>query len=350
MSRREAALRQKTPEFNGFGVKRMRAAIVGGGLAGLAAALRLQTAGADVHVFDKGRGPGGRMSTRRAHTSLGELRFDHGAQFFTARDPGFQAVVAELQKDGHVAEWTGVFHLDGGPDPRPDTRYVGAPGMNGIIRGLAARVSSIEWGRRVEAVEGAPGKWRLKFDAGDDVSEFDAVVIATPAEQAGPLLQPIAPGMAAEAEAARSAPCWSIMLAFDSLVETKFDGARWSKPAGNSPISWAARNASKPGRGDVETWIVHGSPDWSRVHLEWEPDAAAEALVKAFCEMTGATAPIHAAAHRWRYSQIETSAQSAFGWDAALGVGCCGDWRLGPRVECAWMSGDALGEAMAARI
>ena len=29
--------------------------------------------------------------------------------------------------------------------------------------------------------------------------------------------------------------------------------------------------------------------------------------------------------------------------DPALGLGVCGDWRLGPRVEWAWTSGDALG-------
>ena len=41
-----------------------------------------------VTVFDKGRGPGGRLATRRAD----DLRFDHGAQYFTARDPRFATV------------------------------------------------------------------------------------------------------------------------------------------------------------------------------------------------------------------------------------------------------------------
>ncbi|MEY2842360.1 MAG: hypothetical protein RI920_397, partial [Pseudomonadota bacterium] len=41
-------------------------AIVGAGLAGLSCAQALVQAGHTVHVFDKSRGPSGRMSTRRA--------------------------------------------------------------------------------------------------------------------------------------------------------------------------------------------------------------------------------------------------------------------------------------------
>ena len=60
-----------------------RAVVIGGGLAGLIAAGRLRDAGRDVVVFDKGRRPGGRANTREHDVH----RFDHGAQFFTVRDP-----------------------------------------------------------------------------------------------------------------------------------------------------------------------------------------------------------------------------------------------------------------------
>lgn len=66
------------------------ALVVGAGLAGLVAAQRLAAAGIRVTVFDKGRGPGGRMATRRE----GDACWDHGAQFFTARDPRFAEMVA----------------------------------------------------------------------------------------------------------------------------------------------------------------------------------------------------------------------------------------------------------------
>lgn len=55
-----------------------RVAVVGAGIAGITAARTLAQAGWQVTVFEKSRGAGGRMATRR--TAFGG--FDHGAQFF----------------------------------------------------------------------------------------------------------------------------------------------------------------------------------------------------------------------------------------------------------------------------
>ena len=62
-------------------------------MAGLSAANRLREAGADCTVFEKSRGLGGRMATRRA----GSLQFDHGAQYFTARGVRFQSRLSRWQ-------------------------------------------------------------------------------------------------------------------------------------------------------------------------------------------------------------------------------------------------------------
>jgi renalase len=66
----------------------VKVAIVGAGIAGLSCALRLQQDGCNVAVLDKGRGAGGRMSTRRiampgGEGAGGEVAFDHGAQYLT---------------------------------------------------------------------------------------------------------------------------------------------------------------------------------------------------------------------------------------------------------------------------
>ena len=62
-------------------------ATIGAGIAGLACAQRLLDGGYSVTLFDEGRGAGGRMATRRVITPVGETAFDHGAQYFKARDP-----------------------------------------------------------------------------------------------------------------------------------------------------------------------------------------------------------------------------------------------------------------------
>ena len=54
-----------------------RIAVIGSGIAGLACARRLSDAGYAPILFDKGRGIGGRLATRRTPDGR---QFDHGAQ------------------------------------------------------------------------------------------------------------------------------------------------------------------------------------------------------------------------------------------------------------------------------
>ncbi len=327
-------------------------AIIGGGVAGLACAARLAKAGQQATVFDKGRGPGGRLSTRRAQTPLGELQFDHGAQYFTARTQGFADLVKSLRASGHVDVWTGrhlAFDAEGGFE-RLDAqaRYVGTPGMNGLVKGMIAALPEtvdVSFASRVGQMErDSAARWSLKDDAGETLGTFDAVVCATPVEQACVLLASCDPQLAAEAEAAGSDPCWALMLAFKKPLPLDFDGAKFRA----QPFSWAARNASKPGRGAGETWVIHGSPDWSKDHLENDADDVAERLASAFSDRFDLQdKPVLCSAHRWRYSQVATPATSPFALDADKRLGVCGDWRIGPRIEDAWTSGDQLGAALA---
>jgi renalase len=320
-------------------------AIIGAGLAGAAAGRSLQEAGHQVALFDKGRGPGGRMSTRRMETALGTVRLDHGAQFFTVRGEGLTKAVAGWAAAGACAPWQGKLikiGADGTSEPLGgDDRYVGVGGMNQVVKaaleGLDAR-----FGRQVLAIEGGPGAWVLRFAEGEREGPFEVVLVAVPAEQTGPLISDWVPHMAREAEAVRSAPCWAAMAVFDSPVEADFDAARLE----TGPLSWISRETSKPGRGGPEAWVLHGSPAWSKTHLEETADEVAQALLTAFADHASFTTPISLTAHRWRYAQIETPAATGFGLSEDLGLGVCGDWRLGPRIEFAYRSGAALADAI----
>ncbi|MEL6529341.1 MAG: FAD-dependent oxidoreductase, partial [Pseudomonadota bacterium] len=77
--------------------------VIGAGMAGLTCATKLVAAGHSVTILDKGRGPGGRMAARRAEIAGETVSFDHGAQFFTARDQDFLQVVSAWETQGAVA-------------------------------------------------------------------------------------------------------------------------------------------------------------------------------------------------------------------------------------------------------
>ncbi|GEM_PF-42144 len=382
----------------------LRVAVIGGGMAGMAAARTLADANAHVVVFDKGRGPGGRMSTRRMDDGSGAVCFDHGAQYFTARDERFARVVESWVEDGIVAPWSGrigqvreagvvrepgVVRERAGADGAGaggDVRYVGVPGMNEVIahmgRTLGGR-SEVRFGVRVARLErldgpggagSSAGRWRLSDERGAGLGEFDAVIVAVPGPQAVELLSPVAGGGAAGlVERARGAgmrACWAVMVKFAERIAMGFDGLFVDVPGG--VLSWAARDGSKPGRaaaagGRGDAWVLHASPEWSEANLEREKAEVMREALAAFFSAVGLPArePIMIEAHRWRYASVD--AAGARGGAGERGVravdeidraavdehgtlALCGDWLGGGRVEGAYLSGVAAAGRLAGRV
>lgn len=322
-----------------------RVAIVGAGMAGLACARRLTASGHMVQLFDKGRGVGGRVATRR----LDGIAFNHGAQWATARDPAFLALLSEWQRDGVAAPWPAATG-DG------ERHWVGVPSMTALPRALAD--TDIALRRHVSFLHREAGGWMLRHtdaalavpgsvddQGGELAGPFDCVALALPSPQATALLRAIGHDFAEAAAGATYAPCWSVLAAFADQVP----GPDVLRAAGDA-LGWAARESSRPGAPVIpgrDAWTLHATGDWSRAHLEDEPASVIAALLAAFAARTGATgAPLSVAAHRWRYAKVERALGQPCLWDAARGIGACGDWCLGGRVEAAFMSGQALAAAM----
>jgi predicted NAD/FAD-dependent oxidoreductase len=297
-------------------------------MAGLACADVLAGRALDVWLFDKGRGPGGRMSTRRIPTPLGEATFDHGAQYFTARDPGFLEVVDAWERRGIVAPW-----------PAADAAaWVGVPAMNTVIGDMASR-HAVALGNHVECLESANDGWHFKFRDGT-AGPFDIAVLATPAEQAATHLSLQDFDMARVALRARSEPCWTGLFAFDQPLAAEQDTIR-----DKGIVAWAARNSAKPGRRSPEAWVVQANRSWSAINCDSDRAVVSRLLLDALRTGLGGTLPepIAATAHLWRFAMSDGTGDLAL-WNSAKRLGACGDWLHGPRVESAWLSGQALGQ------
>lgn len=303
--------------------------VIGAGMAGLTCAGMLAGAGHEVQVIDKGRGPGGRMAARRAEIAGESVSFDHGAQYFTARDPGFRACVEGWEAQGAASRWPAA-----GADA-----WVGIPGMNGPIRAMADALD-VNWNVRAEAVTRKNALWQVA--AGEQRFTADVVLIAVPAEQAHDLLGDPAPDLAAIAGSVVSEPCWSVMAAFDAPLAIGADTLRDA----DAPISWAARNSAKPSRTGRECWVLHASPARSRAVIDHPKDDVAELLLADFFAQTGAAlvAPVHLTAHRWLYAMPVAIAGDAARYSSETRIGIAGDYLHSPRVEGAWISGRALAQ------
>lgn len=340
-----------------------RIAVIGGGISGLICARTLADHGCDVNVYEKSRGLGGRMSTRRVNETLS---FDHGAQYFTARDDRFKRYVESWVDDGLVQPWNGrLVVVNKGvitANKTGDERYVAVPGMSSLGKHLASDLS-VHPKTRVEAPTRSEDGWLLTRDDGVELGHFDVVVVAVPSHQAATLLAST-PQLAVQARGIKMNGCWALMLAFEKSLGLGFDGAFVHESA----LSWIARNNSKPGRdGRGETWVVHASPEWTEARIEESPEQVSQWLLDEFWTAVGRrrVEPMHVDTQRWRFAIPESAAGTEGGirknsdghgslgnfattdtgrclFDDQQWIGACGDWCSGGRVEGAFLSGMAI--------
>lgn len=289
-------------------------------------------------MFEKSRGPGGRTASRRAEPGL---RFDHGVQYFTARDPHFARYVEAWIEQRIVAEWAGRIVEVERSDVRPKTdqprRYVGAPDMTAVARHLAADVP-LRLETRIVRLGRAGGGWEVTDAAGQTHRPFDHVIVSLPAPQTAELLGDHA--FAAEARAVPMTPCWAVLAAFERRINVAWDAAF----VHGSPLAWVARNSSKPGRDSLtDCWVLHASPDWSAAHQDLARDDVTAALLREFAGIPSAPAPppLYLDAHRWLFSATPLLLDRPALFDPDAGLAVCGDWLAGGRVEGAFRSGVA---------
>ena len=340
-------------------------AVVGAGMAGVACARTLVQAGHQVTVFEKSATIGGRMATR--NSAFGT--FDHGAQYFTVRDPRFVRALETVP--GLCKPWSAntVRVLDelgrvaAAGLPAREAHWVPTPGMNALASRWVLPLMNqhnIELETRVTRLERdvlKPQHWQLRTEGPDGAqhvfSGFDAVLLAVPPVPARALLQSSqhADKLAQQIDQVKVAPCWTLMLAFPQAMQPGMStlGPQWNAARStHHRIAWLARESSKPGRGAVERWTVQASAAWSQEHLEDDAPRVQAKLLKAFSEVTGIRAePAYVGTQRWRYAQTTQPLGTSHLWDAKTGIGVCGDWCLGNRVENAFISGLELALSVA---
>jgi predicted NAD/FAD-dependent oxidoreductase len=285
------------------------------------------------------------MSTRQAEPGVS---FDHGAQYFTARNPVFQAYLDSWCAAGIATQWPTdppVVVLQRGQIVRvADSvrRYVGVPGMTAIGRHLAQDVPvSLE--ARVERVAVQENSISL-FGANNLFwGEYDHLIVALPAPQAAELLSEVTE-LNQPLKAVSMRPCWAVLMTFAGAKRVEWAGAFVQ----DSPLSWIAWNHTKPGRNSSNaTLVLHATPEWTIKHWETPPDVVGKRLEEAFWEASGGVRemPLAIQTHRWRYAlplpAENVAASQSLGYlrSATGRIVACGDWSCGGRVEGAFLSG-----------
>lgn len=313
-----------------------RIAVIGAGLAGLFCARTLQDHGFAVTVFEKSRGPGGRTSTPCFETGF---HVDQRAPSFTVRNPHLSRYVEAWVQQGVVAEWAGRMVTINGdevtPTSAPPIRYVGVPDLSQIARHWAEELRLCTETEIVRLDRGENG-WQLTDLQGQSHANFDQVVLSVSAPQAAELLQ--GHRLEAAVQAVSQTPCWGVTLAFRERLRTAWDAACVHQ----SPLTWVARNHSQPGRdSDTDCWVLQGSTEWSRDHLETDSRVVADLLITEFAKILPVSLPAieHLETQRWMISASPESIDRQALHDPDSGLTACGDWLCEGGVEGSILSG-----------
>ncbi len=334
---------------------RLSVAVIGAGIAGSACAQALLRAGHTVQVFDKSRGPGGRLATRRTESIDRQgractTRFDHGAVAVSASTVAFRTFLDQAVHAGWLAEWTPRLAEGSVPLEVNERLCVAVPDMPELCRRLLDGAAAT-WTVAVDRLHRGPLGWQVEAGGQRFDTRYDALVLALPPAQAAPLLSPHRRDWARHAAVATMQPCWTLMGAAQAPSQPlDWDLAR---PA-TGPLAWVMRNDARPGREHVAGqahWVAHARPAWSRRHLEQPTLWVQQQMQAALVDCLGQSIDWHhSAVHRWRYATPAKQSVATTGlcwWDGNQGLGVCGDFLGGSGAEGAWLSGKSLSLALA---
>ena len=295
-------------------------------------------------AIGKGRGVGGRLATRRSASGV----FDHGAQFFTARDPQFRLLVEAWQAAGIVRPWATGFALADGTLKRDgEERFCGVCGMTAIPKRLAQGLD-VRVNAKVTRVQGKTNGWVVTTEAGESFSGR-ALVLTAPVPQSLQLLVagelPLPDGVRGDLERINYDPCLAVLAQLSGSSPIPEPGGLWFS---GKPIAWMADNQQKgvsPGRGAAVT--IHAGPEFSRANWE-KPEAEVTAALLAVAMPWLGSTPAQTQLQRWRYSlPAVVHPKRCLASSEPAPLVFAGDAFGGPRVEGAALSGLAAGSALA---
>ncbi|MDI1250128.1 MAG: FAD-dependent oxidoreductase [Lacunisphaera sp.] len=307
-------------------------AVVGAGISGLLLARELKARGADVVVYEKSRGLGGRLATKRVEAAV----FDSGAQYFTAKSERFAALVAAWAARGVVAPWPGASAH----------RWIAQPSMNALGKFLAEGLD-VRRESKVVQVRREEDWWELTLED-QAAGRAGRLALTAPMPQSLALLQAggvaLPQTLAAELAALTYHPCLALLLTLAGPSAVPAEGVALA----DGPVRWVADNSKKgisPGRAAAVT--VHLSAAFAAEHYAKSETELAALVLPGIASTLGAPV-VKVALQRWKFSEPVAPHAQPCVWLPEMGLGLAGDALGGPRVEAAALSGLALAERMAA--
>ncbi|MBF1990716.1 NAD(P)/FAD-dependent oxidoreductase [Fischerella thermalis] len=313
--------------------------VIGGGISGLIAATVLRDRNMQVTVVDKGRAIGGRMATRRIRNSqYGEGIFDYGAQYFTAQDPKFQALVNSWIQEGIVKEWSLNQQI-----LSRKVYYRGVNSNRSIAQHLA---ENLDVHTNIKAISFAwqDDHWQV-LTANNETFLADVLILTPPLPQTLELLDrsqiQLPPETRHRLEEIVYHPCIALLALLAQPSQIPSPGGMHLD---RTLLSWIACNQKKGISPQGNAVTLHATSEFSKIHWDIDNTVIANQLLEAASPWL-CSSVIDYQVHRWRYSQPQTVYGEPYLVVTKPGpIVICGDAFIQPDVEGAVLSGLAAAE------
>ena len=310
--------------------------VIGSGIAGIAASLKLKSCGLKTTIIDKGNFIGGRMSTHYEKSEINSLSFFHGAQFFTAKTNNFKKIVAQGISKNYIQKYLDFLPI----------RYRGSPTMRDFLTSITSELNI----RQRETVINIYPKNKNKINVICDTSKkketYDGVISTLPGPQSLELMENF-PLLMETLSSSTYDACIALMFAFDRLPKdvSKF----FHFPNNKEIFSWIASSNNN------HCWTAHTNPYYSNKNLSKDPQILQneifDELKNIFLLPNDLTSYniIYSKIHFWRYAKVKNVAKG-IQIDPLYPMAIAGDFMEGPRVESAFMSGEKAAELILDRL
>ena len=315
-------------------------AVIGAGLAGITFASKVKGK-FNVEVFEKSRGVGGRMSTRREN----QFTFDHGAQFFKIKTNDFWDFFSELLEKKIIQPWNfKLAYFDGRHLKKikviknTDNFFVGVPNMDSTLKHLSKKCNVI-LNSKIERTIQKNGKWNLYDQNKKFYGPYDWVILSLPAQQSLELLTKKS-SFCPLIEKIKMKGCFSLMVGINKPLHLDYDAAIIQ----NQEIAWLALNHSKPCRMNNHCLLVNSSYEYADQNMNSSKDKVLKHLLNVSSNLINYELRHSTLTkiHQWKYVEAECSPIENYFIDHNEKVAVCGDWFIDSRVEGAFLSANEL--------
>ena len=312
--------------------------IIGSGISGSTIANHLKKK-YSIKVYDKSRGVGGRSSFKRYK---GKIGFDHGLQYLSPRSKEFKSFTRQLVKKKILKHWKGnhQFLNQRVKREKKHIKLIGIKANNDVSKFLLKNVNC-SFQSELSEIKRQKDYWYLKFKDNKYILSKN-LILTIPFPQAKKLSSKFVKTKLFKNNVIMNSSLTVL------LITNKTGNQISSFFTNDKVLGWVSyENSKKRFKYNKDLWVLQSTFEYGKKHNDKYRNKKkfyTNVLINKFKKLTNINIKkiYFSHIHGWKYSSNSKPLNTQSYWNKKIGLGLCGDWFGGPRLENGWLSATDL--------